>query len=396
MSSVRSINDFTVKALLGCRVAKSFGSLGIFEGTITGFDPQTQWFFVSYDDGDEEEYALNDIMQMLVKEEPKRTSSIETHLIEVTAGAPAPLPLPLPPREQDMSPGLAGTPAHVERENDDDGKCRCENCGTDSTPTWRRFRKHDKTSKVLCNACGIYQNTNNRPRPLLKALGQHFSVPDNDNERTPPQSPAPPQILRPTAQTAGELPQAERENLRVKFETEPSWELPEHEAREELAKKKLELHKRKQASLRDETARKSAKRHKFVVTDDDDTNEYYEAQAARLRHEAAAAQTLIDSLRKEVEVANKHIAALSAKHALELQCVRTECEAELQSMHTKHVLDLQRIRDEHAAEREREGNEGNNETFMGMLLDTDVPPEGSAPRTFSQAAATALMTLSNV
>ncbi|XRB02371.1 GATA-type domain-containing protein [Pycnococcus provasolii] len=254
-----------------------------------------------------------------------------------------------------------------------------------------------KTSKVLCNACGIYQNTNHRPRPLLKALGLHFPVPDNDNERTPPQSPAPPQILRPTAQTAGELPQAERENLRVKFETEPSWEeLPEHEAREELTKKKLELHKRKQASLRDETARKSAKRHKFVVTDDDDTNEYYEAQAARLRYEAAAAQTLIDSLRKEVEVANKHIAALSAKHALELQCVRTECEAELQSMHTKHVLDLQRIRDEHAAEREREGNEGNNETFMGMLLDTDVQPEGSAPRTFSQAAATALMTLSNL
>ena len=383
MSSVRSINDFTVKALLGCRVAKSFGSLGIFEGTITGFDPQNQWFFVSYDDGDEEEYALNGIMQMLVKEEPKRTSSIETHLFEVTAGAPAPLPLPLPPREQDISPGLAGTPAHVEREDVFDGKCRCENCGTDSTPTWRRYRKHDKTSKVLCNACGIYQNTNNRPRPR-----QHFSVPDNDNERTPPQSPAPCALV--------DVPPLNK-NLRLEFETEPSWEeLPEHEAREELAKKKLELHKRKQASLRDETARKSAKRHKFVITDNDDTNEYYEAQAARLRHEAAAAQTLIDSLRKEVEVANKHIAALRSKHALELQCVRTECEAELQSMHTKHVLDLQRIRDEHAAEREREGNEGNNETFMGMLLDTDVPPESSAPRTFSQAAATALMTLSNL
>ncbi|XRB02343.1 histone-lysine N-methyltransferase [Pycnococcus provasolii] len=108
---------------------------------------------------------------------------VKKRRVEVTAAAPA--PLPPPPREQDISPGLAGT---------NSGKCRCENCGTDSTPTWRRCRK---TSKVLCNACGIYQNTNNRPRPCRR----HFPAPETtatatDATRrgkvpTPPLPPAP-------------------------------------------------------------------------------------------------------------------------------------------------------------------------------------------------------------
>ncbi|XRA97689.1 GATA-type transcription factor sreA [Pycnococcus provasolii] len=64
----------------------------------------------------------------------------------------------------DISPRLAETPgAHVERESDNDGQYRCENCGTDSTPCWRRCRE---TSKVLCNACGIYQKTHHKARPV--------------------------------------------------------------------------------------------------------------------------------------------------------------------------------------------------------------------------------------
>lgn len=37
----------------------------------------------------------------------------------------------------------------------------CANCGTTSTPLWRR---HDG-DQILCNACGLYQKTTGQPRP---------------------------------------------------------------------------------------------------------------------------------------------------------------------------------------------------------------------------------------
>jgi hypothetical protein len=38
----------------------------------------------------------------------------------------------------------------------------CKNCGTKTTPFWRKD-KHD--GKPLCNACGLYFSKNDAPRP---------------------------------------------------------------------------------------------------------------------------------------------------------------------------------------------------------------------------------------
>ncbi|KAJ6534220.1 hypothetical protein B0H19DRAFT_1039170 [Mycena capillaripes] len=37
----------------------------------------------------------------------------------------------------------------------------CSNCGTSRTSTWRR----NKAGEQVCNACGVYERTNSRPRP---------------------------------------------------------------------------------------------------------------------------------------------------------------------------------------------------------------------------------------
>ncbi|KAF9337559.1 Erythroid transcription factor [Podila minutissima] len=42
----------------------------------------------------------------------------------------------------------------------------CNNCGTTTTPSWRRC---PQGRILLCNACGLYQKLHNRPRPYFKA-----------------------------------------------------------------------------------------------------------------------------------------------------------------------------------------------------------------------------------
>lgn len=40
----------------------------------------------------------------------------------------------------------------------------CSNCGSISTPSWRRC---PEGRNLLCNACGLYQKLHKRPRPLM-------------------------------------------------------------------------------------------------------------------------------------------------------------------------------------------------------------------------------------
>ncbi|CAO3643243.1 unnamed protein product [Cunninghamella blakesleeana] len=43
----------------------------------------------------------------------------------------------------------------------DNGKKKCTNCGATKTPSWRRSIEG---SKLLCNACGLYEKVNGRKR----------------------------------------------------------------------------------------------------------------------------------------------------------------------------------------------------------------------------------------
>lgn len=61
----------------------------------------------------------------------------------------------------------------------------CSNCGSISTPSWRRC---PEGRNLLCNACGLYQKLHKRPRPLRIREDGSVQVIRNLHHSNPPKS----------------------------------------------------------------------------------------------------------------------------------------------------------------------------------------------------------------
>lgn len=53
-------------SLVGSDVVKEFGSHGIYKGKVTSYSPQTQWYRVVYEDGDQEDLLQAELLPLLV------------------------------------------------------------------------------------------------------------------------------------------------------------------------------------------------------------------------------------------------------------------------------------------------------------------------------------------
>ncbi|KAF9316142.1 Erythroid transcription factor [Podila horticola] len=74
---------------------------------------------------------------------------------------------PSPPQEdQDGTSSKRLSMSKQEIQSLDPDPKFCNNCGTTTTPSWRRC---PQGRILLCNACGLYQKLHNRPRPYFKA-----------------------------------------------------------------------------------------------------------------------------------------------------------------------------------------------------------------------------------
>lgn len=83
----------------------------------------------------------------------------------LAAAAPSPSPSPSPQPEQ---------PAARFAERTATGAKQCENCGTNSTPLWRKDRH---INMLMCNACGIYYKNHGKHRPVELAVAPPRSAP---------------------------------------------------------------------------------------------------------------------------------------------------------------------------------------------------------------------------
>ena len=86
---------------VGREVAKSFGALGTFRGTVTRYDGRTRFFRVVYEDGDEEDFILDELTQLL--------AGTGGDAAQRAGGRRACSPEPLPAPRPAPGPGGAGT-----------------------------------------------------------------------------------------------------------------------------------------------------------------------------------------------------------------------------------------------------------------------------------------------
>ncbi|KFY72713.1 hypothetical protein V499_07163 [Pseudogymnoascus sp. VKM F-103] len=93
-------------------------------------------------------------------------------------------PTPTPTAaERKQQEGSYSPQAIINPDNIPNGQI-CSNCGTTSTPLWRRSPQ----GATICNACGLYQKARNASRPttMKKAHGANTSAPSQNREQKGP------------------------------------------------------------------------------------------------------------------------------------------------------------------------------------------------------------------
>ena len=127
-----------------------------------------------------------------------------------TAHVPSPSPSPSPGPEQAAAGRFPERTAA--------GAKQCENCGTSSTPLWRKDRH---INMLMCNACGIYFKNHGKHRPVELAVAPPRSAPRREYAATGAQyhvfAPAP---IAPAAVSAP-VPS-------VSYESGEGWDGAEH------------------------------------------------------------------------------------------------------------------------------------------------------------------------
>ena len=111
------------------------------------------------EDDDEEDAMAASKRLAATKEEPLKLAAARA-LIEIHGEHWSPI---TPQRHSGGSSSSDAKPAKSAKAKAGGGVQTCANCGTTTTPLWRKDRE---TNTLLCNACGIYKKNHGKTRPL--------------------------------------------------------------------------------------------------------------------------------------------------------------------------------------------------------------------------------------